>query len=127
MIGDSHIGDWGTPFGMWVVGFERWGSEEALRNDGAYELGRLYVRFSEEAENTHELIDEAKAWLKKLEAGDDKARDHRERFGKVSLEHMERVLSRLKKSVDFHRSSSSLVSTSTTTLKSFSLSSAIGR
>ncbi len=96
VIGDSHLGDWGTPFGMWVVGFEKWGSEETLAKDGAYELGRLYVKFREEAEKDEALIDEAKAWLKKLESGDEQAVAYKDNFSKISLEHMNTVLARLK-------------------------------
>lgn len=100
VIGDSHLGDWGTPFGMWVVAFEKWGSEEALENDGAYELGRLYVKFREEAEKDDSLLDEAKAWLKKLEDGDEQAVLHKDRFSKISLDHMNNVLRRLGVSPD---------------------------
>lgn len=96
VVGDSHLGDWGTPFGMWVVGFEKWGSEEALEKDGAYELGRLYVKFREEAEGDESLIDEAKAWLKKLEEGNEQAVVYKDRFSRISLEHMNTVLARLK-------------------------------
>lgn len=100
VIGDSHLGDWGTPFGMWVVGFEKWGSEEALEKDGAYELGRLYTKFREEAENDDSLINEAKSWLKKLEAGDKQAIEYKERFTEISLNHMNTVLARLKIEAD---------------------------
>jgi len=96
VIGDSHLGDWGTPFGMWVVGFEKWGNDEALEKDGAYELGRLYIKFREELSKDESLLDEAKAWLKKLEEGDEQAVEYKERFTKISLEHMNNVLARLK-------------------------------
>src|SRR5680860_1601995 len=92
VVGDSHLGDWGTPFGMWAVAYEKWGSEEALENDGIYELGRLYTKFRKEADEDESLIDEAKVWLKKLEAGDGQAIKYKERFGKISLEHMNTVL-----------------------------------
>lgn len=96
VVGDSHLGDWGTPFGMWVVGFEKWGSDEALDKDGAYELGRLYVKFRKTAEGDESLMDEAKAWLKKLESGDEQALAYKDRFSKLSLDHMNTVLARLK-------------------------------
>jgi len=95
VVGDSHLGDWGTPFGMWVVGFEEWGSEEALRKDGAYELGRLYVKFREAAKDNEELVERAKAWLKKLEQGDEQALEYRQRFYTISMAHAEAVLNRL--------------------------------
>lgn len=106
VIGDSHLGDWGTPFGMWVVGFEKWGSDEALESDGAYELGRLYAKFREEAEKDDSLIDEAKVWLKKLEVGDEQAIEYKKRFTKISLNHMNTVLARLKIEADENLSES---------------------
>lgn len=96
VIGDSHLGDWGTPFGMWVVGYLKWGDETALERDGVYELGRLYVQFRKEAKEDPELMDEAKAWLKKLEAGDAQALEYKKRFTDISLEHLETILGRLK-------------------------------
>lgn len=95
VIGDNHLGDWGTPFGMWVVAFKRWGSDEALRQGGVYELGRLYVKFRQEAKIDSALLDEAKAWLKKLEAHDAETVELQERFTKISLDHMNVVLGRL--------------------------------
>ncbi len=106
VIGDSHIGDWGTPFGMWVIGFKKWGNDEALEKDGAYELGRLYVKFREEAKSNEGLIDEAKAWLKKLEAGYEQAIEYKDKFSKISLEHMNTVLARLKITPDQNLSES---------------------
>ena len=96
VIGDSHLGDWGTPFGMWVVAYEKWGDEEKLETDGVYELGRLYVKFREEAQNDEALKDEAKAWLKKLEDGDEQAIAYKDRFGEISYSHMNKVLNQLK-------------------------------
>ncbi len=113
VIGDSHLGDWGTPFGMWVVGFEKWGSDEALESDGAYELGRLYTKFREEAETDEFLIDEAKAWLKKLEAGDEQAVEYKKRFTEISLNHMNTILARLKIKADENLSESFYVTEAT--------------
>jgi len=95
VVGDSHMGDWGTPFGMWVAGFEKWSSDGQLKEDGAYELGRIYVKFREEAEKNETLIDEAKAWLKKLEEGDKQAKEYHERFNKISLDHANEILDKL--------------------------------
>ncbi len=95
VIGDNHLGDWGTPFGMWVVAFKLWGNEVALAKDGVYELGRLYVLFRKESKDNPELLSEAKTWLKKLEAKDPEAVALQERFSAISLEHMYQVLQRL--------------------------------
>ncbi len=95
VVGDSHLGDWGTPFGMWVVGYEEWGSDEALHKDGAYELGQLYVKFREAAKDNEEYMERARAWLKKLEQGDEEALAYRQRFYTISMAHAELILNRL--------------------------------
>lgn len=43
VITDNHLGDYGAPFGTWVVGFLKFSSEEELARDGVYELGRVYI------------------------------------------------------------------------------------
>jgi arginyl-tRNA synthetase len=95
VIGDNHLGDWGTPFGMWATAYTKWGSAELLEQNGVYELGRLYVEFRKASKEQPELIDEAKAWLKKLESGDAEAVHFHESFSKISTEHMTTVLGRL--------------------------------
>lgn len=95
VVGDNHLGDWGTPFGMWAAAFTLWGDEAKLAEDGVYELGRLYVLFRKESKDKPELLDEAKAWLKKLEVKDQEAVVLQERFSAISIAHMHEVLGRL--------------------------------
>lgn len=42
VIGDNHIGDWGTQFGMIIYGFRHFRDEEAYRASPVDELARLY-------------------------------------------------------------------------------------
>jgi arginyl-tRNA synthetase len=42
VIGDNHIGDWGTQFGMIIYGFRHFRDEAAYRANPVNELGRLY-------------------------------------------------------------------------------------
>ncbi|HWB14153.1 MAG TPA: arginine--tRNA ligase [Pirellulales bacterium] len=42
VIGDNHIGDWGTQFGMIIYGFRQFRNEAAYRANPVEELGRLY-------------------------------------------------------------------------------------
>jgi arginyl-tRNA synthetase len=42
VIGDNHIGDWGTQFGMIIFGFRHFRDEAAYRTNPVEELGRLY-------------------------------------------------------------------------------------
>ncbi|MBM6936689.1 arginine--tRNA ligase [Enterococcus cecorum] len=69
----NHLGDWGTQFGKLIVAYKLWGSQEAVEKDPIAELLRLYVDFHEKAETQPELEDEARAWFKKLEDGDEEA------------------------------------------------------
>ena len=73
---DNHLGDWGTQFGKQIVAIEKWGDETliSLAENPVEQLVALYVKFHEEAEKNPELEDEARAWFKKLEDGDEEAR-----------------------------------------------------
>lgn len=106
VITDDHLGDYGAPFGAWVVGFLRYSSDEALEREGVYELGRVYIdikkELSDEAERgEHELADQVQDWLLRLERGDPQAVDFSQRFNKLSLEHIHRVMDRLRISTDY--------------------------
>jgi len=66
VITDNHLGDWGTQFGMLIIGWKRFRDDEALLRDAIGELERLYKYV-----NAHEeLRAEAKAELVKLQQGD---------------------------------------------------------
>ena len=42
VIGDNHIGDWGTQFGMIIYGYKNFLNAEAFQTDAVLELARLY-------------------------------------------------------------------------------------
>jgi arginyl-tRNA synthetase len=42
VVGDNHIGDWGTQFGMIIYGFKHFRDDAAYRADPVAELSRLY-------------------------------------------------------------------------------------
>lgn len=69
----NHLGDWGTQFGKLIVAYKLWGNEESVKAEPINELLRLYVKFHTEAEEKPELDDEARAWFKRLEDGDEEA------------------------------------------------------
>ena len=55
----NHLGDWGKQFGMLIVAYKKWGSEEAVKAHPIDELLKLYVRINAEAETQPELDEEA--------------------------------------------------------------------
>jgi len=66
VITDNHIGDWGTQFGMLLLGWKRNRNDDAIHADPIAELLRLYKLINER----EELRAEAKAELVKLQQGD---------------------------------------------------------
>lgn len=106
VITDNHLGDYGAPFGIWVVGFLKFSNDEALDADGVYELGRVYIQtkkaLSEEKEaGGSELADAVQDWLIKLESGDEKALAYSDLFNRISLAHIHEVMQRLKISTQY--------------------------
>ena len=74
VVGINHIGDWGTQFGKLIYAIKTWGDEERISVSPIEELNSLYVKFHEEAEKNPVLNDDARAWSKRLEDGDEEAR-----------------------------------------------------
>ncbi|KRM90320.1 arginine--tRNA ligase [Liquorilactobacillus cacaonum] len=69
----NHLGDWGTQFGKLIEAYKLWGSEEEVKADPINKLLEYYVRFHQEDIDHPELDEEARAWFKKLEDGDEEA------------------------------------------------------
>ena len=56
VIGDNHIGDWGTQFGMIIYGYKNFLDEAAFREDAVGELARLY-RLVNQLTGYHEAVE----------------------------------------------------------------------
>jgi arginyl-tRNA synthetase len=91
VVGDNHLGDWGTQFGKLLCAFTRWGSEEELERNPTAHLLSLYVRFHEEAKADAGLELEARDWFRRLETGDEQARSLWQRFVKFSTAEFGRI------------------------------------
>jgi arginyl-tRNA synthetase len=68
-ITDNHIGDWGTQFGMLLVGWKRDLDAAALKTDAIAELERIYKKVSAECKENSATLEAAKQELVKLQAG----------------------------------------------------------
>lgn len=106
VITDNHVGDSGTPFGKWVVGFLRYSSDEQLAKEGINELARVYIAVTadlkkEKEAGGNEIADEVQSWLQKLEAEDPEAEAYSQHFNKISFDHMHQVMERLHISTDY--------------------------
>ena len=112
VITDNHLGDVGTPFGIWATGFKRSGLD--FEKVTVYDLGEIYIKMkadmkAEEKAGKHDLADEAQEWLKKLEAKDAEAVKMSEHFNQISINHMHEVMGRLRISTDYEMGESQFV------------------
>mgnify|MGYP000987045519 FL=1 len=87
----NHLGDWGKQFGLLMVAYKKWGSQEAVEANPIDELLKLYVRINAEIENDPALDDEGRLWFKKLEDGDPEATELWQWFRDESLTEFNRI------------------------------------
>ena len=106
MVGDNHIGDWGTQFGKLIVAYHLWLDRAAYAEDPIGELERIYVQFGNEVavddatppEKRAEaaaLMDRARAETLKLQRGDAENTALWKEFLQVSLAEFEQVYQRM--------------------------------
>lgn len=70
VVSDNHIGDWGTQFGKLLLGWKQILDRPALERDAIAELERLYKIINAECDANPARLEEAKAELVRLQAGD---------------------------------------------------------
>ena len=104
VITDNHLGDTGTPFGIWAVGFLESGKD--LDRVTVYDLGQIYIEMkqrlkAEEAEGGDRLKNAVQEWLLKLESKDEEALRLSQRFNEISLKHIHEVMGRLGIETDY--------------------------
>jgi arginyl-tRNA synthetase len=76
VLRDNHLGDWGTQFGKLIYAIKTWGDIEEISaaDRPVKKLVELYVKFHDEAEKNPSIEDTARSWFKKLEEGDEEAK-----------------------------------------------------
>ena len=87
----NHLGDWGKQFGLLMVAYKKWGSQEAVEANPIDELLKLYVRINAEIESDPSLDEEGRLWFKKLEDGDPEATELWQWFRDESLTEFNRI------------------------------------
>ena len=70
VITDNHIGDWGTQFGMLLLGWKHQLKPDALKTGPIGEMERLYKMVSATGEAMETVRDAARQELVKLQSGD---------------------------------------------------------
>ncbi|MFV1917006.1 MAG: arginine--tRNA ligase, partial [Patescibacteria group bacterium] len=98
VIGDNHIGDWGTQFGMIIAQVERKNLEASKLSVGDFE--KLYIEFNERLQKEPKLREVAKDAFKRLESGDKTAREIWREAKRTSQDEFERIYKRLGVEID---------------------------
>ena len=83
---DTHLGDWGTQFGLLLLAYKKWGDIEVIKTNPIIELNKLYVRINTEIEENPELREEGKLEFVKLEQGDEEVKKIWQQFKEWSWE-----------------------------------------
>jgi arginyl-tRNA synthetase len=95
VIADNHIGDWGTGFGMILLGYKRDGDPEKLKLDPFGHLEGIYRRIQDEAKTNDNIREAARRELVLLQQGDPKNRELWEQFLHYSTAALEVIYQRL--------------------------------
>lgn len=99
VIGDNHIGDWGTQYGKLIYQIKK--ENKDPKRLTINEMEKLYVNFHKEAKQTPKLEEEGRRWFKKLEEGDREATKIWKICVKKSLEEFERIYKILGVKIDY--------------------------
>jgi arginyl-tRNA synthetase len=100
VLGDNHIGDWGTQFGILLWAWKRGHDEAALDADPIGELERLYKEGSAAMKADENVASACRAELAKLQGGDAENLTLWQRFVDISRKEAERVYARLEVAFD---------------------------
>ncbi len=95
VIADNHLGDWGTQFGLLLLGFRHFADPETYERSPIEELERVYVRSYERSKEDPAWLEAARAELVKLQQGDPVNRELWRSFVEHSLREFERIYQRL--------------------------------
>lgn len=106
VISDNHLGDWGTQFGIIIMGYRHFLDQNALQNSPVEELERVYVKSYEKAAQDASWMDQCRQELVKLQDGDPENTVLWEQFVKLSIAEFENIYRRLDVKFDLVRGES---------------------
>jgi len=95
VIADNHLGDWGTQFGILLLGWKRGLDEEALKTDPIAELERIYKATNAVCDADPAQRELARQELVKLQQGDSENLRIWEKMQHLSQDQFDEVYRRL--------------------------------
>jgi arginyl-tRNA synthetase len=106
VISDNHVGDWGTQFGLILLGYRQFVDEQALAASPVQELERVYVASYQKSKEDPDWLDRARAELVKLQQGDAENLALWQRFVELSMGEFRKIYDRLDVQFDLERGES---------------------
>jgi len=106
VLADNHLGDWGTQFGIMIMGYRHFADPVALAAEPVEELERVYVKSYEQSKQDETWLNQARQELVKLQAGDPENRQLWQRFIELSLTEFDHIYKRLDVKFDLVRGES---------------------
>ena len=106
VIADNHLGDWGTQFGILIVGYRKCLTQEERDNLTVPILEKCYVESSSRAKNDEAWKTECREELVKLQQGDPEDVELWKKFIDISIAEFNRMYSKLGVKFDTYRGES---------------------
>lgn len=98
-VGDNHLGDWGTQFGVIIAAIEEHQLDIATMS--VADLETLYVKYHELIEEDASYKDKAREAFKRLEEGEDKAVNIWKIAKQTSIKEFDAIYKRLNVKIDY--------------------------
>ena len=97
VVSDTHIGDWGTQFGILIYGYKSLSDQkkEKVKQNPIEELNQLYITESQRIEEEPERREKAKEEFAKLEKGDKENKKIWQWMVDVSMEKFQEIIDQL--------------------------------
>ena len=106
VVADNHLGDWGTQFGILIMGYRRFLTPEQQENLTVELLEQVYVNSYGATKDDPAWLEACRGELVKLQAGDPENLAIWKRFVEISLKEFDRIYRRLDVSFDLYRGES---------------------
>ncbi len=106
VISDNHIGDWGTQFGIIIMGYRHFLDKAALESDPIAELERIYVKSYRKSEEDENWLNQCRQELVKLQSGDPENVALWKQFLTLSIKEFDKIYARLGVKFDLTRGES---------------------
>lgn len=106
VIADNHIGDWGTQFGILIMGYRHFVDQNAMQDNPIDELERVYIKSYEKSQQNSEWLETCRKELVKLQSGDPENTKLWQQFVSLSLNEFDKTYRRLGVTFDMVRGES---------------------